>query len=387
MAKGGGRLSMNKTRWMSCLALMAIVLFCLGADRPHSLRLHVRASPNAAYESSLELRDGRLARSLNAAATAKPRSAPQLSDVYVTVSEDGRERLYRMDSSGALWDEAARRTVVLPRSAAKKLAKKAALLRQRHYGRLTDWEEAKRALPRKSVFSITDVESGLTFRVQRRAGSDHADVQPLTKEDTRIMAQIYDRGWSWRRKAIIVETNGRRMAASMNGMPHGGDGIPDNGFSGHFCVHFLNSSTHKSDRPDPLHQLMVHKAAGTLRTYLAASSPLQLAQNAIAAIDHGDAEMIRLMTEGMDKSQSDALVELAGSLSSIRATALREPMPETDGALNAVVETDVAMQLSTGGIRRETMRFWFVRPAIQAPWRLQDAQGSPEKRSSRKSTS
>ena len=53
------------------------------------------------------------------------------------------------------------------------------------------------------------------------------------------MKTIYQGKWSWQRKAIIVELeDGRRLAASMHGMPHGAGAIRGNNFNGHFCVHF-----------------------------------------------------------------------------------------------------------------------------------------------------
>ena len=51
------------------------------------------------------------------------------------------------------------------------------------------------------------------------------------------MKEIYGE-WSWERRAIIVVVGGRRIAASMAGMPHGAGLIKDNDFPGHFCVHF-----------------------------------------------------------------------------------------------------------------------------------------------------
>ena len=36
--------------------------------------------------------------------------------------------------------------------------------------------------------------------------------------------------------------------------------IDDNGYSGHLCVHFVNSRTHGSDKVDPDHQKMILKA-------------------------------------------------------------------------------------------------------------------------------
>lgn len=80
--------------------------------------------------------------------------------------------------------------LILPKEAADKLLTYGEALRKHHYGKIIPWEEAQRLVPRKSFFSVTDLESGLTFHVQRRAASDHADIQPLTKDDTKIMKQV-----------------------------------------------------------------------------------------------------------------------------------------------------------------------------------------------------
>lgn len=283
----------------------------------------------------------------------------------------------RVESTGHLWDERASSRIVLSGKQAARLRLEAERLRKAHYGRLTDWNEAKRMLPRRSVFSITDVESGLTFRVQRRAGSDHADVQPLTKEDTRIMRRIYKDGWSWRRKAIIVGSEGRRLAASMNGMPHGGDGIPGNGFSGHFCVHFLNSSTHRSEKPDPEHQLMVYKAAGRLREMLDGSPPLAQARYLAAAMDQNETELVRLMTEGMPLPESAGLVAATAKFASFRAGKIAESKPDPATELTAVVELDAVFQSRGKPSRRETVRLSFARLSPLSPWRLDDCEFIP----------
>ncbi|UAC49891.1 hypothetical protein K6959_09060 [Bacillus aquiflavi] len=132
---------------------------------------------------------------------------------------------------------------------------------------LLSWEEVNKLLPKKSIFTVIDVDSGMKFRVQRRAGSQHADVQPLTATDTKIMKKIYNGKWSWKRRAIIVMHNDRWIAASMHGMPHGA-GALNNQFPGHFCIHFLGSTTHQSDNIDLAHKLMVLKAAGVLEEFL-----------------------------------------------------------------------------------------------------------------------
>jgi len=128
---------------------------------------------------------------------------------------------------------------------------------------MTPWfGGANNIFTRGSVAKITHVDTGLTFYAKRRGGTNHADCEPLTKKDTQIMKQIYGGSWSWSRKAIVVEVNGKKMAASMNGMPHGGSTISGNGFSGHFCVHFYGSKGHGNPRQDPDHQAMVRRAMG-----------------------------------------------------------------------------------------------------------------------------
>ncbi|MPN47989.1 hypothetical protein SDC9_195593 [bioreactor metagenome] len=99
------------------------------------------------------------------------------------------------------------------------------------------------------------------------------------------MKEVWGGNWNWARRAVIVETDGRKIAASISGMPHAGldskpanvtvsgrsegygkgvnlDTIKGNGQDGHFDVHFLNSRTHGTNRVNAAHQQMVKVAAG-----------------------------------------------------------------------------------------------------------------------------
>jgi hypothetical protein len=130
---------------------------------------------------------------------------------------------------------------------------------------------------------VYDIDTGLSFKVLRSYGYNHADCEPLTKKDTEIMKTIYDGQWSWSRRAIIVTVDGIKIPASMAGMPHAGldskaenatvsnrsggygtginlDKVKNNGMDGHFDIHFYNSKTHGSNRVDENHQKMVTKA-------------------------------------------------------------------------------------------------------------------------------
>jgi hypothetical protein len=131
------------------------------------------------------------------------------------------------------------------------------------YGKLIPWDEVNLIFPILSNAKVIDFMTGKSFHVQRRAGACHADVQPLTAYDTSIMKEIYGGKWSWDRRSVIIEIHGYRIAASMNGMPHGHGKIQDNNFNGHFCIHFLNSTTH-SGNMDRAHHIEILKAAGKL---------------------------------------------------------------------------------------------------------------------------
>ena len=117
---------------------------------------------------------------------------------------------------------------------------------------------------RETVAQVTDIETGISWRVIRKGGANHADVQPCTAADTAAMKKACG-GWSWNRRAIWVTINGVNYAASMNCMPHGSGSITTNNFPGHHCIHFTNSRTHGSNRVCPLHQAAIKKAAAAKR--------------------------------------------------------------------------------------------------------------------------
>lgn len=154
-------------------------------------------------------------------------------------------------------------------------------------GEYLDWfKEVQYIFPIGTVATITDVDTGLNFKVMRTFGHRHADCETLTAGDTAILKQIWG-GWSWKRRAVIISIEDRHIAASSIAMPHAGkdiypalktvssrsggygkginyDKIKNNGMDGHICIHFKNSTLHRINKPDPEHQKMVKKAAGLL---------------------------------------------------------------------------------------------------------------------------
>lgn len=110
------------------------------------------------------------------------------------------------------------------------------------------------------VVKVIDVDTGKSFQTKRYGGVYHADAEPLTKQDTETMKDIFGGHWSWNRRAVIIQCHHLFISGSMNGMPHGGKTIRGNDFRGQFCIHFLGSRVHSSGKVDSAHQSMVQEA-------------------------------------------------------------------------------------------------------------------------------
>ncbi|HBF36415.1 MAG TPA: hypothetical protein DDW50_03755, partial [Firmicutes bacterium] len=96
------------------------------------------------------------------------------------------------------------------------------------------WSVVNQLWDKGDIATVIDVSTGESFQVKRYGGVYHADVEPLTKQDTQTMFAIYGGHWSWDRRAVIVDCDHLYISASMNGMPHGGKTIHGNGFHGQF---------------------------------------------------------------------------------------------------------------------------------------------------------
>jgi LysM repeat protein len=130
------------------------------------------------------------------------------------------------------------------------------------HGEFLDWfTEAQYVFPIGKTATVTDFVTGQSFKIKRTIGSGHADSETLTVADSNIAKSIWG-GFSWTPRAVIVEVDGRRLAASMDFMPHDVQFITNNGINGHFDVYFSNSIRHVDGRPNAQHQAQVERAAG-----------------------------------------------------------------------------------------------------------------------------
>ncbi|WP_058485830.1 peptidoglycan-binding domain-containing protein [Defluviitalea phaphyphila] len=147
-----------------------------------------------------------------------------------------------------------------------------------------DWfNQVQYIFPRGMNAKVTDIKTGKSFMIKRTFGTNHADVETLTKEDTEIMKEIWGE-YSWERRAVVVEVDGHLIAGSMTAMPHAGvdnkpaivivdersggygtgqnlDSVKNNGMDGHVDIHFLNSRTHGTNVVQKIHQDKVMEAA------------------------------------------------------------------------------------------------------------------------------
>ncbi|MFB7641978.1 hypothetical protein [Peribacillus butanolivorans] len=228
------------------------------------------------------------------------------------------------------------------------------------------WEIVNNIIPNKTNFTIIDIETGLSFKVQRRAGSHHADVQPLTKEDTQIMKKIYNNKWSWNRRAIIVLINNQMIAASMHGMPHGA-GALQNGFSGHFCVHFSGSITHRLKNEDLSHKLMVLKAAGKLDDYIETVSPYELIRIFTISINQGNQKLLALtLSNPSHLNRVNKLVEDITYFGVVDP--LRQPPEQLNGVFLVDVPVQVAIYKKREGKEKKVMHFMIRRDSLTDRW-------------------
>lgn len=170
----------------------------------------------------------------------------------------------------------------------------------------------ERLWPRGADARVEDLDSGRHLQVRRSGGAFHADVEPLTPQDTATLREIFGGRWSWKRRAVVVMVAGMRVAASMNGMPHGRGAIPDNEFDGHFCLHFAGSRLHRTGEPDRGHQLMVRKAAGSLADFLDRAPPEELAMWVLVGVANRDLPTVRYATYGFDAGTWQRVVEALG---------------------------------------------------------------------------
>ena len=145
-----------------------------------------------------------------------------------------------------------------------------------------DWFDGgiQQLLPKGANFKIYDVKTGKVWWAHRWSGAYHADIETLTKADSKTLCAIYgvsnlqeivDKNL-WQRRPCLVTIGTRTFACSLDGMQHNPDGdtIGNNGMEGQICLHFTNSKGHSSGEVSESH----YEAIQYAYTYNYTNNPL-----------------------------------------------------------------------------------------------------------------
>ncbi len=107
---------------------------------------------------------------------------------------------------------------------------------------------------------LYDIKTGISLKIKRMGGTNHADVEPVTRTDTAKLLKIAGGTFSWDTHACILYANGKYVACAINTKPHGDQTITTNGYHGQFCLHMLGSLTHGTQKTNSEHQAAIEKA-------------------------------------------------------------------------------------------------------------------------------
>lgn len=328
--------------------------------------LIVKSSSTAISGTTLKSNSPQLLRGLRDMKPIGQVTEVPLSTNFILWEDDGgMVKTYTMDATGIIYNLETMERMSHSPDLAKKLRHFFNDLHKKHFGTLLSWEEGNKLLPMYSEFKVTDLETGMSFWAQRRAGSNHADVQPLTKKDTAIMKDIYDGEWSWNRRAVIVHYNDLHIAASMHGMPHGGGALA-NGFPGHFCIHLLGSKTHTTRNEDLSHQVMVYKGAGQLVEFVNGLDGEAVAKLFFIALKQNDLDLFQLIYHGEEDAQDYR--EAVRNVEGLRIIDQHEP--PVDEPLNYELTVDYMVKQEGKGERIHTFTAKLRRDSPTSPWRL-----------------
>lgn len=134
------------------------------------------------------------------------------------------------------------------------------------YGEYLDWwTQAQYIFTMNKIGRIKDLETGKSFSVRRCVGTNHVVAKSISYIDNEIARSIWGEE-IWTVRPILVEIEGRKLAASISFVTKSTKKVDEDSFDGHFDIHFLNSSRHNDGKIDPAHQKAVQIAAGLNKT-------------------------------------------------------------------------------------------------------------------------
>lgn len=329
------------------------------AKSKEEITVSVSVSPASSFHSTLTFRAQhsfvkQLLRAKTVAAYVNPYW------VRPTLVVHNRHFLY--DHDGNLFEKERPLQYMLSANLKQKIEDLVAKVESVHYAKATPWEQVKQTFGRMEYATVIDLETGERFHVQRRAGSRHADVQPLTRTDTQTMKKFIRANgagsagrFSWRSTAFISPP---RCTACLTVR-----GYRRKRLSRTLLHPLFGSSTHKRKEPDPSHSLMIQKASGSLAANLIGASAEELVGYFLTALHEQDIHSLRMTTDGFPLP--DRLAQVA----SIRKTEMVIPSDEK-GPLLLEVPVHLTYFTRNNDERKEKWTFVLHRPVPWDRWRV-----------------
>ena len=137
-----------------------------------------------------------------------------------------------------------------------------------------DWSYMKSnatalGIARGASIKLTDLTTGKSLNIHVQSTGNHIDAEPLTSADTTTLCEIYGvsspNSISYKRRPMMITTSAGQFLCSIYGQPHGAQDITNNGYDGQFCLHFVNSRTHGTNRVDTDHQNAINSAESIVK--------------------------------------------------------------------------------------------------------------------------
>ena len=137
-----------------------------------------------------------------------------------------------------------------------------------------DWSYMKSnatalGIAKGASIKLTDLTTGKSLNVHVQSTGNHIDAEPLTSADTTTLCEIYGvsspNSISYKRRPMMITTSAGQFLCSIYGQPHGAQDITNNGYDGQFCLHFVNSRTHGTNRVDTDHQNAINSAESIVK--------------------------------------------------------------------------------------------------------------------------
>ena len=136
-------------------------------------------------------------------------------------------------------------------------------------GTAGDWfTEVDAAFAVGDTVTVTDFNTGTSFKMKRTGGVGHADVEPPDADEYNKYISCFNSGsgtsTNWEKRAVIVTIGSTDYAASIFGNQLGEDTVSDNTMAGHTCLYFSGSVSDVLGFADKEHDKMVAIAAGEI---------------------------------------------------------------------------------------------------------------------------